>query len=185
MGNLIANGCAATLSHVFATASSIFAREQGYMGQAIDAWNDILRARGSTNLAVRITFSNVGKYDSFVRSDAKIVVGERNGSPGLEQVVHAVKESDESEEVFDQSEESPYFAVKNRSTVSRIFEAKLPPETSERYHGAYLGGLSYLKVAFVVSAGQKETVVMSQLTPFSDAAKKQMNAKIIELKVPL
>lgn len=177
---LLRNGCRVTLEGVFRKAADIFLREVRLIDGFVGTLNSILTSRTSTNFSLLVSISNVGRYDTFFRRQAKVIVGAPGSGVGPLELVVTVEEG---EEVSGSARDTPYFVVESRDTSTIKFSAVVPDELRGRLHGAYASGLNYLKIGLIASAGTWETSVASAAAPFSVDARQAVEQKINEMKL--
>jgi hypothetical protein len=185
LGRLIRFACLSTLSRVFRQAGDRFTTEQVLMGQAVDTWNRILRARRSERLKIQVTVSNQADITVFVKNTAKVTVGIRSAPAAIEQIARVAQHTTEKSDTEERLSQQPYVAVKPKSAVSLSYEVRLPEADREKLHGTYLGGLSALRMGLLVSDGIQQSMVLSQTVPFSEVAEQQSLESIRRQKVPL
>ena len=175
LARLLQGGCVGSLARIFRLASNRLGLEQNLMGDWVEKWNEILRARRSSKLRVRVTVSNLGRFDSFYRREARVVVGAK-GDEGERLDFEAVAISEDRSPLVE-----PFVRVSSRSTDTRDFVVIFSDEEqlSERVHAIFQGQISYLRIGLLVSAGQDEDVVVSQVAPFSSDA---VNASLEKIR---
>lgn len=181
LADLFKQACVQKIAAVLDEASQVFSFEADLMARYVEVWNDILGSRRSNKLSLRVTISNVGKYDSFVRRTGKIAVGPKGRNKDKIEVLIGADEEEDDEG----GDTSPFLSIPSRSTITRTFTAHLTEETSERLHGTYVGGLNFLKLGVRASAGKYEGEFRSPPTPFSDQARKQVEARIEQMDLEL
>jgi hypothetical protein len=179
MAKLFQYGCLRSLKATLQDASRRYASETDLMGRYLEEWSEILRSRKSKSMKLRVTFANTGKYDVFVRKDAKIAVGPQDGSSQNKIEAFITESSYDGR----QKVESPYFSVRSRSAETKTFVAKFKDDVSAKFHGAYVGELSYLRMGGLVNSGEHEQPFLSAIAPFSTAARGKMRDRIEKMTI--
>lgn len=174
--DLLRDGSIGTLEQVFGKAAELLDKETDLIDKYVAELNAILAARTSTRFSLVVSVSNVGRYDTFFRKRAKVIVG----APGLPtgQLTIVVSAEDPEDPGI-----TPYFSVRSRETRTIKFSADIPDDLSTKLHGAYASGLNYLKIGLLASAGKWEKTVSSSPAPFSIAAREKIARKAEELLV--
>ncbi len=179
-GYLVTHGCIGTLTRIFREVSEVLTAETDLADQHIREWNAILQRQAGTKLSLVVTISNIGKYDTFVRSQARVAVGATD-SPDAELIRVSVQALEEK----DPSRGSSYLVVKSRTAETRTFQATLDPQMSRRLHGTYMGELNFIRLGVIASSGKAESIVYSSVTPFSVQARRRALEKVEEIPVKI
>jgi hypothetical protein len=148
------------------------------MAEYISAWNEILRNRQSSSFILTATLSNVGRFDSFVRSKGKVVIG-HSTTQKHELIVEEYGESGEK------IGRALYIPVKSREAKTVNFIARLDHNERDSVRGTFESALVYVRLGLLVSTGTHESKIISPLSPFSVKAREQHDEKVNSLKVNL
>src|SRR5262249_32980814 len=128
---------------------------------------------------IRALISNVGRFDSFVRSEAKALVGPRQTADKLSLRINRMTErAKEDSDDRDDDLASPYMEVKSRTSLLVTFFSRPPTEVRQQLHGAYSSGQAFLRMGILASAGALESSVLSQTVPFSQSARADFEKKV-------
>ena len=179
LAHLIEHSCVRTLSGLFKAAGDRAKTSAAALESYVKAWSDVLTGWKSDTLGVSVTFSNRGKFDSFLRSSGKIAVGSRGDTDHAIQVA-IVAVNNERAPVSE-----PYISIRSREARTQMFAAHLSADERDRLHGTFTGGLTYLRAAFLASAGDAERVVLSRTAPFSTEARERALASLKNAAVPV
>jgi hypothetical protein len=191
IAHLLTYACNRTLAHVFGRGADLLTRESKLMDSYIQAWNEIIKSRKSNSLSLTVTLSNLGMFDTFVRRDAKIVVGSLGKSANtVYTIVRGRSRTPPATSSTASQDKSPegselYIRVPSRSAVTIDFQAKLTDSLSDQLAGTFAGGLNFLRLGVLVSAGNNERVVLSATTPFSRKAREEAARMVQQVAVKL
>jgi hypothetical protein len=78
-----------------------------------------------------------------------------------------------------------YIIAKARGPKTVKFIARLEREKSIKVKAAFESGLVYTHLVLLVSSGNKEGTIFSPARPFSKEARKQLDARLENLKVDI
>lgn len=169
--------CVKSLSRILLRASRIFGTQYERMEQYIDEWNGILTGRRANSVTLRVTISNFGPFDTYVRSSIRVGVGTIGSDAKILFTLTADKGSDED------SETNPYLPIGARTPSTYVFRSSLAPEISEKLYGAFTSGLSYIQAGIVASSGGPNENVFSPVTPFSDRARELLREEVDGVRI--
>lgn len=180
--------CVESLSAVFRKASTCFQDEADLMNKFVDEWNRILASRQPETIRIKVSISNVGRFDSFVRPVAKISVGPIGASEPL--VFTVTKLSSKSSNAEEESDTSPdtsdgFVHVESRSSVIVTFYSRLSTDLQKRLYGAYRSEQAHLRLGVLASAGSSESPILSQIAPFSSNAQTAFQKMVEDMAVPI
>jgi len=180
------SGCFGALSQVFRNASSSFSGEATTMDQYVVTLNRILAAKEPEFIRISVAISNTGRFDSFVRTDAKVAVGPKGSADHLSFTVHSLPNAASDSQAVSPTEQSPgYIQVNTRSTKPVVFYARLSPDLQKQTYGAYQSEQAVLRLGVIASAGANEGPIFSQIAPFSSKAQEEFGRKVDEMKIKL
>ena len=172
LARLFQDGCALTLSRVFRQAGDIFGVEHVGMKASLDEWNRIFAARQGSSLALTVTISNVGRFDSYVRREIRAAVGNPGTSPKL--YFDLVSRDGAAEDIT----MTPSLPVEARTARTYKFHASSDSDLDALY-GAFQSRLNhYIVVGAFPSLGDPNDVVRAPETPFSGEARERVRREI-------
>jgi hypothetical protein len=177
--DLFSYGRVEQIREVLVDASSVLGQEAEVISEHAAELDRILASRRSKRLVVIATISNIGKFDAFFRKEAKIAVGPQGrGTEKIPVILMAESFTDESATY---SDKSPYFCVPSRQAVTVEFTTDLSDSLSDRLHGSYTSGFTYLQLGLVANAGKAQQDCASAPTPFSTAARTAATKRVDDI----
>ena len=168
---LFESACVRSLSRVFRDASRIFGTDHEQMSGYIDEWNGVL-ARQAADLTLRVTISNVGPLDTFVRRSIRVGVGAVGSD---DKILFTATADDDSAEA---PEESLHLAIGGRTANTYTFQASLESDIGRRLLGVFTGELSYMRAGVIANLGGGNEIVYSPVVPFSEQARRQVAQEV-------
>lgn len=168
------------LIDLFEKVSPALERTSRIMSEYLTAWNEILRNRESNSFSLTATLSNTGRFNSFVKSKGKVVIG-HSDTTGQEQKREFIVETQNEPE--DKTGKALYIPVKSREAKTVRFVAQLNQNDRESIKGAFSSSLLYMKLGLLVSIGKHESKIVSPLSPFSIKAREQHDEKIKSMRI--
>jgi hypothetical protein len=183
VAHLVEFACIAGLQKALHDASAEFRDEADRMIRYVSLWNTILKDKRPALARITISLANVGRYDSFVRSEGKVAVGPKGLAKPLTFTVHRIANKDDDE--TEASGDVGYIKIPSRANVVIVFQADLDTNIREQLYGAYQSQLAFLKLGLVASAGSVESDVVSQAAPFSREAKIEFRKRVDDIALSL
>lgn len=187
-GRLFEFACLGSLSIVMRQAATDFSEEASMMDRYVDTWNEVLASKRPETIRIRASVSNIGRFDSFVRTSAKVSVGPLGASSPLSFTVTRLpseQRGDDSRPSGGIAEDSSFIHVPSRSNVVVAFLARLSDEMKEKLYGAYQSEQAFLRLGILASAGASESPVLSQVAPFSHKALTSFEQMINDMTVAI
>lgn len=178
-------GCIDSLANLFRDVGAIFSLEEKLMRQYVAEWNRILASKEAETITIRIAVANVGRFDSFLRREAKVAVGTKGAADKITfqaDLRDATTERQNDEQGLP-APQSDYIQVKSRSTATLILQTHLPPEIQRKLHGAFQSEQTLLRLGLLASAGSSEGEVFTQTVQFSAKAQQAAKERVQQIKV--
>jgi hypothetical protein len=178
------------------SAGGIFRSEADKIRRYVDEVKRSIDTRQSDFVTITATLSNIGKFDSFIRKNAKVVVGTTgNNQTAISFIAKLVENESSNKPADDESSKqtpvaaanapSAYIGLSSRKTLTTKWSAMLSKSDKDRIHGGFMSGLTYLRMGIVANSGDAEVEILSPLTPFSEKAKDIATQRVRDLKVSL
>jgi hypothetical protein len=187
LGNLMRLSCFTELSAVLKEASELFKREAGLMTKYVNTWNKVIANNRPQGIRITASISNVGRFDSFVRTNGKVSVGPLHSQNPLAFIVSSVEEPRAEESGHDKHPEKArnFLHIPSRSNLVVTLRARLTKELQTKLYGAYQSGQGFLRLGVLASSGASEEQILSQVAPFSSQAKVVFDKMVDDMNVPL
>jgi hypothetical protein len=181
LAHLFEYECLDSLSRAFRRASEIYEKDSKLMMQYVAEWNRIFAAKEAETISIKVAISNIGRFDSFVRTDAKVAVGPKGSQEKLSFKVSQRIAKDQKDDAMETP--TQYLQIKSRSAVLATFYSRLLPDLQKKLHGAYNSEQAFLRLGILASAGPTEGEALSQTAPFSSKTRLEFDQRVDNMKI--